>query len=97
MSVISFGVENVREAEALANAYVNGSYHPELFDGAGDAWMYWNVTVLAIFVIELLMRVICYQQPWTDIHLWVDFLCVVPLAVRVVPRVMGASSLRFGP
>ena len=68
-----------RPAAALTVPLACAQSHPP---PGHAAWRVWNSICLVLFGVEFLVRILVYAEPWLDPTIWIDFLCIVPLAVR---------------
>jgi hypothetical protein len=107
-SVFTFGWESTQEATWIRKQLAkiedpSGQTSPldpnryndpdELAERNG--WRAWNLFLLAVFVPEFLLRCICYEHPLLDGSIWVDFLCIVPLFVKLGVSFKGTSPLEL--
>ena len=44
----------------------------------------WDITFLCIFGLELVVRIAVSVKPWTQVSIWIETLCCLPLVMRLV-------------
>ena len=59
--------------------------HLYLFQG----WYGFRLFLLIVFVLELVLRICAYPNPWRSTMTWIDLLCIIPLVIR---EVAGATT-----
>ena len=84
LSVFSEGIQTTREARAMENCWVNGSFDASLYEPASSSWTTWNIVLISFFSLELLARILTYERFWMEASLYIDALCIVPIVLRLV-------------
>ena len=55
----------------------------------------WDITFLCIFGLELVVRIAVSVKPWTQVSIWIETLCCLPLVMRLVLASQGLRPLEL--